>query len=107
MPGRDHGSSGDEALALVAAVVLVEAAVVDHLGADVVPALDLQAVHIEANAALDERTFLAFEERELQDVDLLRRRRQIPGERAAGGRQAADGDAGLEAGLAEDRQLTR
>ena len=59
--------------------VLVEAAPVDGLGAEVEAALDLDAVDVEAVARLDVGALLALEIGVLDRVDLVRAGRQIPG----------------------------
>jgi len=64
--------------------VLVEAAPVDGLGAEVEAALDLDPVDIEAIARLDVGALLAFEIGVLDGVDLVRAGGQIPGGFAGG-----------------------
>ena len=64
--------------------VLVEAAPVDGLGAEVEAALDLDTVDVEAVARLDVGALLALEICVLDGVDLVRAGRQIPGGGAGG-----------------------
>src|SRR5690606_10339136 len=59
--------------------VLVEAAPVDGLGAEVEAALDLDPVDVEAVAGLDVGALLAFQIGVFDGVDLVGRGRQIPG----------------------------
>src|SRR5262245_26159091 len=75
--------------------VLPEPAEVNGLGCDVVGDLDLHAIHVEPDAAVDAGSALALERGQNDDVDLVGTRGQIPGR----------GAVGVQPRLRDDREL--